>query len=426
MKKRILSALMCLTLIGTSVIGCSSNKGSEGTKGTENVTLTILQHSPEMTEQMQAMAEQYNKEHPNVKIELTILQNDYPTVLKTKINSGDIPDLFMTGAYNENEVYKDYIYDLTNESFMSNIDDAAKKGVTSDDGKITGFPFVFQAHSFIYNKGLFKKIGITEENLPKTLSQYEEVCKKLQAEGIIPFSNGYKEWWVLEQTTTQCMAAVGGDYQSLFKEINAGSKKFSDVKEGMKIFDLIDLTLKYGNDKPLETDANQQVALFAQGKAAMMHQGTWSEDGIKKIDPSIEIGFLPGPIGEEADKAGVMVDSNIVYRVNKSSKNLKYALDLLNWLTTSDYGKKFVPEKTKQISTVKGAPAADSALAKETLKYLEAGKTYPWVKGYWPDGYEQKIGEILQMYISKDYTKEQAIKAIDETYSKLAKVQNSK
>ena len=64
---------------------------------------------------------------------------------------------------------------------------------------------------------------------------------------------------------------------------------------------------------------------------------------------------MAGPVGEDASKAGLMVDSNIVYRINKDSKNLKEVLKFFNWLTTSDYGKKFVPVETKQISTIKDA-----------------------------------------------------------------------
>ena len=85
----------------------------------------------------------------------------------------------------------------------------------------------------------------------------------------------------------------------------------------------------------------------------MMHQGTWAEDSVRKINKDLDIGFLAGPVGEDASKAGLMVDSNIVYRINKDSKNLKEVLKFFNWLTTSDYGKnsyqvkpnKFLPSK---------------------------------------------------------------------------------
>ncbi|CAK4841632.1 unnamed protein product [Aphanomyces euteiches] len=436
MAKRLFGLVLPVVLSVGLLAGCGSTKDeaapaastaaakTEATATPESnkpVTISILQYSPEMTDAMHNLAAEYNKEFPNVTIDITIHQDDYPTLLKTKINTGDIPDIFMTGAYNDNKTYKDYAYDLTNEPFMSNLADSVKPGVTLD-GKILGYPLILQSHSFIYNKKLFADAGITD--LPKTFAELEDAAKKLQAKGIIPFATGYKEWWVLEQTFTQVMSSVGGDYPKLFDEINAGTKKVSDMKEAMNIFELLDITKKYGNPKPLETDFNAQITLFATGKAAMMHQGNWAEDSVRKITPDIDMGYLAGPVGSDPSKAGLMVDSNVVYRVNKDSKNLQEVLKFFNWLTTSDYGKKFIPVENKQISTIKDAPFPDSQLAKETNEFIKSGVTYPWVKGFWPDGYEQQAGEILQKYVSGTATKEQIMDELDKTWAKLTRAAN--
>ncbi|MFC5701028.1 ABC transporter substrate-binding protein [Cohnella faecalis] len=425
MAKRWIAIAATAALVPTLLSACGSgnNNGNASPSGsasasesTKPVNITILQYAPEMTDAINKLAADYKKSHPNVTITATIHQDDYPTLLKSRINSGDIPDIFMTGAYNENKTYQDYVYDLTNEPFMKNIVDTALPGVTLD-GKLTGFPLVLQAHSFVYNKKLFADAGITE--LPKTFAQLEDAAKKLQAKGVIPFANGYKEWWVLEQTFTQELASMGGDYPKTFEELADGTKKLSDIPEAMNIFKLLDLTTKYGNSKPLETDLNSQVALFAEGKAAIMHQGTWVEDSVRKLNPEIDMGFLAGPVGDDASKAGLMVDSNIVWRVNKDSKNLQEVLKFLDWMTTSDEGKSFIPVGTKQISTVKDAPFPDAQLSKETQTFLQSGVTYPWVKGYWPDGFEQKVGEILQKYVSGSAS-EKAVKAeLDKTYKTL-------
>jgi len=429
------SLAVTVLLVGL-IAGCGGGKNADPAKETNTntstssataspsesesakpVKLSILQYSPEMTEAMHRLAEQYNKEHPNVTIDVTIHQDDYPTLLKTRINSGNIPDIFMTGAYNDNITYRDYAYDLSNESFMNDIVDSAKAGVTLD-GKVLGYPLILQAHSFIYNKKVFADAGITE--LPKTYSQLGAAAEKLKAKGITPFGTGYKEWWVLEQTFTQVMSSMGGDYAATFAELNEGSKKLSDIPEAMNIFDLLDLTVKYGDAKPLENDFNGQVSLFAEGKVAMIHQGTWAEDSIRQINPDIDMGFLAGPVGEDPSKAGLMVDSNIVYRVNKDSANLPEVLKFFEWLTTSDYGKKFIPVENKQISTIKDAPFPDAQLAEATSQYIQNGVTYPWVKGYWPDGYEQQAGEILQKYVGGMSSRNEIKADLDTTWTKLA------
>ncbi|SDW85518.1 ABC transporter substrate-binding protein [Paenibacillus sp. CF384] len=426
--KRWVTLAATAALVPALLTACGSNANSNDTgnntstnensgNSTEPVEINILQYAPEMTEAINKLAADYKKEHPNVTITATIHQDDYPTLLKSRINSGDIPDIFMTGAYNENKTYQDYVYDLTNEPFMKNIVPTALPGVTLDN-KVLGFPLVLQAHSFVYNKKLFADAGITE--LPKTFAELEDAAKKLQAKGIIPFSNGYKEWWVLEQTFTQVLASMGGDYAKTFDELSAGDKKLFDIPAAANVFKLIDLTTKYGNPKPLETDLNSQVALFAEGKAAMMHQGTWVEDSVRKLNPSIDMGFMPGPVGDDGSKAGLMVDSNIVWRVNKDSENLKEVLKFLDWMTTSEAGKAFIPVGTKQISTIATAPFPDAQLSKETQTILKDGVTYPWVKGYWPDGFEQKAGEILQKYIAGGASVDEAKEEMNKTYRTLA------
>lgn len=386
-----------------------------GNANEETTTIKILQYAPEMTEAMNDMAREFHKQFPEMKLEFTILQTDYFPVLKARLNSGDLPDVFMSNAYLHNEVYRDYWYDLTNEPYMKNVEPAALAGVKWN-GKITGFPFIMQAYSFIYNKKVFADAGITK--LPRTYKEYAAVCEQLKRKGITPFGTGYREWWVLEQTMTNLFGQVKEDYDKLFADLNSNKRQFSKLNEVKAIFDWVDLTVKYGEDKPLETDFNAQCALLANGKVAMIHQGTWAEGAIKGVNPNADIGFLLVSADDNPDNAGLMVDSNITYRIVKQSKNLKAALKWLEWVITSDYGKRFVPEKTGQISTIKGAPFPEAQLAEETIKYMKTAKAYPWLKGYWPEGCEMQLPTVLQAYVAKSKTREQVAKEWDQIWMK--------
>ena len=239
------------------------------------VTLKVFFYSPELTDQYNDMAKQYLAE-TGVTLDMTVLQNDYRTVLSARINSGDIPDIFMSSAYADNDTYKDYVYDLTKEDFMKLLEPTALTGVTVN-GKITGYPFLVQSHSFIYNKKVFADAGIT--TLPRTIKEYEAVCQKLQAKGIQPFATGFKEWWVLPQTAWQVLAPIkdsySGDYAKFVDNLNSGTLKFANIKEMNNVFDVLDLIKKYGGPKPLESDFNDQCSLLAAGKVAMIHQGNW-------------------------------------------------------------------------------------------------------------------------------------------------------
>ena len=63
---------------------------------------------------------------------------------------------------------------------MKNFSETTLTSVT-EDGHITGMPFLVQSHGFIYNKALFEQAGITE--LPTTLDELRTVCEKLTDAG---------------------------------------------------------------------------------------------------------------------------------------------------------------------------------------------------------------------------------------------------
>ena len=117
-----------------------------------------------------------------------------------------------------------------------------------------------------------------------------------------------------------------------------------------------------------------------------------------------------------------MYDSNQVLRVAKDSKNVQAALDWLNWLTTSDYGKKWLPEKIKQLSPIKGAEAPKTQLAEDTVKLLKEGTpAYTWFYTRFPTGAEQGLGTILQGYCAGGKTRAQTSSELDAYYKKLIK-----
>ena len=415
--KKMLFVLLALLIVASPLFAAGQQE-----KKDEPVTLNVLFYSPELAEQYNDMVAEYKKA-TGVTLDITVLQTDYRSVLTSRLNSGDVPDIFMSSAYADNSTYKDYVYDLSNEDFIKQIEPGALQGVISD-GKVTGYPFLVQSHSFIYNKKVFRDNGIT--TLPKTLAEFEAVAKKLQANGVQPFATGFKEFWVLPQTAWQAIANVPtenyGGYEKFTGMLNSGTLKFKDIPQMSQLFDLLDLIKKYGGPKPNESDFNDQTSSLATGKVAMIHQGNWAEDSIRKTNPEVEIGFLVGPTGNNAATAGIMFDSNQTIRIAKDGKNRQAALDWLRWLTTSEYGRNWIPGKVKQLSPIIGAAAPDSYIAKETSALLANGAPgYPWFYQMFPTGTEQQLGAILQGYCAGLTDRTQTLEALDAAYAKIAK-----
>jgi raffinose/stachyose/melibiose transport system substrate-binding protein len=333
--KKVLKTILAFLFIGAAAFAGGASE--EAAK--KPVTLNLLFYSPELSDQYKDMVAAYKTE-TGVTLDITVLQADYRSVLTSKINSGDIPDVFMSSAYADNSTYKDYVYDLSNEDFIKKISPSALQGVTVG-GKIIGYPFLVQSHSFIYNKKIFADLGISE--LPKTLPEFEAVAKKIEAAGIQPFATGFKEFWVLPQTAWQALAPVVvqnyGGYEKFVAALNAGTLKFKDIPEMSAVFDLLDLIKKYGGPKPNESNFNDQTSSIATGKVAIIHQGNWAEGTILKTNPDAQIGFLVGPVGGTLNWAAIMFDSNQLSAVAKDTRTSRPPSTGLRWLTTPNTAK---------------------------------------------------------------------------------------
>lgn len=87
-----------------------------------------------------------------------------------------------------------------------------------------------------------------------------------------------------------------------------GTAKISDYPERYNnFFDFIDLAVKYGDDKPLETALDGEESVFGTGKAAMvLGQGAWIEADVLSIDPDIQSNFeiMQSYIAGDLDKDG--------------------------------------------------------------------------------------------------------------------------
>ncbi|ANE48549.1 ABC transporter substrate-binding protein [Paenibacillus swuensis] len=443
MKKWSLMSLVFVMLIGL-LAGCGSNNnnGGNAAKGTnettnsgntetpkeepkKDVTLKIFNFKVEIAEAMNKMKAEYEAANPGVKLEIESVGGgaDYGAALKAKVASGETPDIFNNGGYNEMNTWMEHLEDLSDQPWVADVVDAAKEPMTKD-GKMYGMPMNLEGYGFLYNKDLFTKAGVTE--LPKTLTQLEEAAKKLEAAGITPFANGYQEWWILGIHNLNVAFANQASPDEFIKGLNEGTSKIKGNESFNNWSKLLDMTVKYGNKNPLTTDYNTQVTLFASGKAAMMQQGNWTQVQIDGIDPNLNLGVLPMPISEDAaanDKLYVGVPNNWV--VNKNSKVKEEAKQFLNWLVTSEEGKKYIVNEFKFIPAFKSIEVTDQTvlgdIATDIITYSKEGKTLSWNWFKYPDGATQEFGSAMQAYIAKKSDKDGMFDAFQKTWDNLKK-----
>lgn len=426
----LMSAMLSLSVLtGCGSDGSPAESGTESASGAENVaqdsanmsteedvTIRWMQFQVEYTDQVKQMAKAYQEEHPNVKIEVEVIGDDYYDVLKTKASSGDMPDVFMTAGYNEIVTYKDYVTDLSDQPFVSNIADGAVECVSLND-TIVGLPVQMSGNGIVYNKKIFEENNL---EVPVTLDELTQVCETLQAKGITPFANQFKDDWLLGQFINYGFA--GGDGAiSFIDEINGGSVKISDTEKMKDIMNVLDLMLKYGQDKPLDAGWNEAAATFALGEQAMIFEGIWAYDTIAEIAPDMEVGLFALPTTNNAADTKLAADVNGVWHISNTSEHQEIAKDILNWIVSSEAGQDFLLNQCQVIPAMKGMEFQGSnPLSQDVSGYIEEGNTILWSWPLWPDGYYNESGKKLQDYISKGTgDQEAALKALDDLWMNL-------
>ena len=400
--KTILIRTFAVTVILALCFGCARLKTEDTTALPEQpvlqqkIELNLMLNSPELTQQYRRMKYVYEAHCTNVVLKMDVRRDDYGTVLKTKLNAGEAPDIFITSAYNDNYLYQSYLYALDDQPLIQNIEPSLLDGVTVN-GSILGCPLLVQSHSFIYNKALFRAAGITA--LPQTLDEYRAACEQLSQKNIQPFATGFADWWVLPQTFYPSMSDVNsGDYRGLLEATRQGIVKAGELPETAFALDVLDLVKQYGGLEPMKSTFDSQCADFAAGKAAMIHQGSWAEQTILNLNPKLELGYLSAP---RLNGTGVIAaDSNLTLRVYKDSKVLDEALTFLNWLITSEFGKCWVPNQVKQLSPQKDAPVPDTPLSVQAAEAIKQKQTCTWWIFESPNDIEQPLGLALQEYVS--------------------------
>jgi raffinose/stachyose/melibiose transport system substrate-binding protein len=299
------------------------------------------------------------------------------------------------------------------------MNDAVKANMTSGDGKVLGLPVKDNLFAIIYNKDLFEQAGIP--SFPKTMTELRDAIARLEAIGVTPFANGYKEWWVQKHIFQHFInAAAPGNTKALVEQFNAGKTTFADHPELMAFFDFIDLTVEHGMPNPLERDVTTEISDFATGRAAIMTgQGAWVEEQIRIVDPNLNIGVAGYPVSENPEDAMIITGADQALRANKDSPVVGEVIEFFNWLYTSDYGKTWFTEVAKVIPPVKGVPYPDLQMPQQMRQIAETEKTGELAIIYSLDRFHQRFGEIMQAYIAGNVTREQAFKDIETAWAQL-------
>ena len=413
MKKKLISVLLT-TVMAASMLAIPASAA-------ENEIYMFIS-SPEYADAINELIDAYKEVAPDVTINYETTQNDYPTLLKAKLNSGEVPDIFSSTSGKEIDVYREYSYDLKDQPLADTIlpSVASAMASTEEGGGLYGIAIKGNYFGLVFNAGIFEEVGIEP---PATMDELKTACEMISEKGYKPFTTGFAEWWVFKHIFQHYLAAAaenaGMSVGELVQKFEKGEVKIADLPEIYdNFFEMIDLAVEYGDDKPLETDLSGELAAYGGGTAAMvLGQGAWIEADSLAIDPDLQVGFAGYPVSGNPDQCQIISGSDQALHVAADSDALQATLDFVNWWYTSDYGIAWFTDVAGVVPPVKTDAESDFQIIKQGASLEAANGSAPLGICYSTDSWWQKFGELMQDYIAGTTDKDATCAAIEENWA---------
>jgi raffinose/stachyose/melibiose transport system substrate-binding protein len=372
------------------------------------------------------MADDYMAAHPNVKIEITVLENEaFKTKLTTVMQSGQPPDIFQSwggGVMNQQidaGLLKDISADLDADGgvWRSSFAPGAL-AVYSYQGKNYGVPWDMGMVGWWYNKALFKQAGI--DTPPTTWTDFLADVKKLKAAGITPISVGEGDKWPGMHIWSYLATRIGG--QAGFDAAASRKGAFTDpafVDAGKKLQELIALQPFQAGFMGATHD--QMQATFGNGKAAMELSGQWAPTveaanaADKKGVSGEDLGLFnfPSVEGGAGDVSDVIGGGN-GFAIGKNAS--PEAIDFVKYLTSAE-NQKLIAAHNTGIPVVKGGEAGltDPNMAMVQQTFAAAKYFQLYYDQYLPPAMGSVLNDSVQGIFAGKLTPEQAAQKIEDS-----------
>jgi raffinose/stachyose/melibiose transport system substrate-binding protein len=409
---------------GATMLGlgaCSS--GSSGS-GDPNAAQTIewwhIANTPPMLPVWQQLADAYTAAHPNVKFNITPIENEaFKAKMTTETQSGHAPHLFHTwgGGVLKQQVDAGLVKDITGDvaGTVSGISPAAMDAYLID-GKTYALPNDIGMVGFWYNKALFSKAGISKP--PATWAELLDDVRKLKGAGVVPIAiAGQAKWPEMYYWTYLAMRMVGTD--GLKKAFT--DKKFDSpelIQAGKHLKELADLQpfqngfLAAPYDQP-----TGQAATMGNAQAAMELMGQWApsvekEQSGKGIGADLD--FFPFPaVDGGKGKATDMMGGGGGFAVGKDAPPA--TVDFLKFLLQPENIKKGIATGAI-LPVVKGTDdAVSDADAKKVVAQVEKSTSFHlYPDQAWPPSVGQALNDSVSQLVAGAMTPEAVAKALTE------------
>lgn len=319
--RRAALATASVAAVALALTGCSGF-GSTGSNSGSKVTISYLtQNSASDSAQGKALVAAFEKKYPDIHVKMDTqpagTQGD--NLMKTKLSTKTMDNVF---HYNSGSLFqalnpKTSMVDLSNESWVKDLDKNFKQ-VVSTDGKVYGAPWgTTQAGGIVYNKKIYQQLGLS---IPTTWDEFIANSKKIQSSdpNVTPILQSYGDTW-----TSQLL--VLGDFANVAKQDPKWADNYTNNKGDAKYvnppaFEGFQHTAEVVADGLVNKDYAsmtnaQAMDALATGKAAQYPMLTGAISTVEQNNPDNvnDIGVFAIPAASSSVTSLTIWEPNAIY-----------------------------------------------------------------------------------------------------------------
>lgn len=424
MKKIVSSCIVVLMLLAVSSAVFATAEKEATPAGPKTITWWALSggggaEDPSTDFKKKVIAE-YEAANPNVKIDLTILENEaFKQKIQVAIQAGTPPDMFHSwgGGVMVEYANQGMLRDITSyvNSTLSKKVGIGALGVYGYNGKYYGSPYDMGGVVMWYNKAIFAECGVS---VPKTFAELLSAVKAIKAKGYIPIALGAGDKWPAHFWWVYLAMRIGGI--DAFNAAYGGKGSFNDptfVKAGEMLLELAAL-------EPFQTGFlgatyDDQARLVGSGEAAMELMGQWAPSvqannaGNDGLGENLGMFTFPAVADGKGALGDVMGGGNgYVFGKNAPDE----ALDFLNFFLSKEHQIEQI-DVEGIIPVVKGAESALTGNAAALATAVgKAGYYQLYYDQFLPPAVGEAVKDAVAALLAKTATPVQAAKIINDAW----------
>ena len=392
-------------------------QGSQAAGAELSGELEIVTNADEQTfNAVNGVFEKFMEENPGVKISYTTQGSDYEQLMKARMASNDLPDIFATHGWSVAR-YSEYLRPLNDQPWFGTVEEAFKRNIENADGQIFVLPLNMDQGGLMYNKTLLAELGI---EIPKTWDEFMAACQLAKDKGytgvFIAGKDSRQPANLMDIAATTFLASC--EDKGYTDQLADGSFDWNNWTPVSQL--LMDLKAKgYLNVDCVTCDPVDAAPRMAENNILFLMSSSPDLIGqAQEINPEAQYGMAPIPALNDSYEPAFCGGEREAYGIWKDTENEALCLALLDYLAKPE-NVKIVCEASGKRPAIQNVSPDLGSVAEDYATYADTA-IYPFFdRVYLPNGMWSTMKTIGSALIGEEMTVEESDQTMQADYETL-------